>query len=163
MTTPTPHALPTPGLGARPGPIRPDATRRPVASRRRRGVALALLVAAWPLMVALWVAVALAMGAPAAWMGIVVVADASVLLSLLRWPAGLARTALAVAFLLSAAAASLWVVAAGIVGPAFGLLPWESALRLGPVLFEAISAPWWTAGNAAWLAAALGLGLWWNR
>ena len=90
-------------------------------------------------MVALWGAVALWFDAPAAWMAVVVAADASVLLSLLRVPAGTGRAAWALGFLALATAASLWLMAAGVVGPAFGLLPWESALRLGPVLFGVIA------------------------
>lgn len=124
------------------------------------GLALAL---ALPLVVALWGAVALWLDAPAAWMAVIVAADASVLLSLLRVPAGAARTASALAFLALAVLASLWLMAAGVVGPAFGLLPWESALRLGPVLFQIIVEPWATLANLAWFAAAVALTLWWNR
>ena len=121
------------------------------------------LTLALPLVVALWGAVALWLDAPAAWMAVIVAADASVLLSLLRVPAGMARTASALVFLGLAVLASLWLMAAGVVGPAFGLLPWESALRLGPVLFQVIAAPWADAANVAWLAAAVAQTLWWNR
>lgn len=121
------------------------------------------LALALPLVVALWGAVALWLGAPAAWMAVVVAADASVLLSLLRVPPGAGRASWALAFLALAVAASLWLMVAGVVGSAFGLLPWESALRLGPVLFEVIAAPWASLANLAWLAAALALTLWWNR
>lgn len=114
-------------------------------------------------MVALWGAVALWLGAPAAWMAVIVAADASLLLSLLRTPPGAARTAWALGFLVLTAAASLWMMAAGVIGPSFGLLPWESALRLGPVLFGVIAGPWATPANVAWLAAAVALTLWWNR
>ncbi len=114
-------------------------------------------------MVALWTAVALWFGAPSAWMTVIVAADASLLLQLLRIPPSPARCAMALAFLLVGSAVSLWVVVAGIVGPAFGLLPWESALRLGPVLFGAIATPWLGVANLAWLAAAVALTLWWNR
>ena len=78
-------------------------------------------------------------------------------------PAGNARAAATVAFTLICAAISCWVIVAGIVGPAFGLLPWESALRLGPALFTAIASNWLDAAAGFWLCAALGLALWWNR
>lgn len=133
---------------------------RAPARHRRAGLALGL---ALPLLAALWSAVALWLDAPAAWMAVVVAADASVLLGLLRVPTGPARTAWALAFLGATTAASLWLMAAGVVGPAFGLLPWESALRLGPVLFGVIAGPWVGMANAAWLAAAVALTLWWNR
>jgi hypothetical protein len=144
---------------------RPDSAppAPPTLSTARRVLAIALLALAAPLLAALWSAAAQGFGAPSAWMAVIVVADASLLLQLLRWPPGATRTALAFGFLLLCSAASLWLVAAGVIGPAFGLLPWESALRMGPVLFEVVSAPWWTAGNAAWMAAAVALGLWWNR
>lgn len=121
------------------------------------------LALALPLMVGLWSAVALWLAAPTAWMAIIVAADASVLLALLRVPPGRARTAWALVFLLATTAGSLWLMAAGVVGPAFGLLPWESALRLGPVLFGVVATPWLGLANAAWLAAAVALTCWWNR
>lgn len=114
-------------------------------------------------MVALWTAAALWLGAPAAWMAVVVAADASLLLSLLGIRPGPQRVAAVLAFVIAGSAAGFWVVAAGTIGPAFGLMPWESALRMGPVLFEVISAPWWTWGTAASLGAALALSVWWNR
>lgn len=142
----------------------PDITpRRPDTSPQRWLLASLALLAALPLMVALWSAVALWLGAPAAWMAVVVAADATLLLHLLRIPPGPVRLALALAFIVIAVAASLWIIVAGVVGPAFGLLPWESALRLGPVLFTSIAGNWWTLANAAWLAVALALGVWWNR
>ncbi|GAB3741517.1 hypothetical protein GCM10028794_27330 [Silanimonas algicola] len=134
--------------------------RRPATRHAWAGLVLAL---ALPLVVALWGAVALWLGAPAAWMAVIVAADASLLLSLLRTPPGAARTAWALGFLVLTAAASLWMMAAGVIGPSFGLLPWESALRLGPVLFGVIAGPWATPANVAWLAAAVALTLWWNR
>ena len=114
-------------------------------------------------MVALWSAAALWFGEPAVWMAVVVAADAALLLQVLRIPAGRARCVMALVFLVACTAASLWVVVAGVIGPAFGLLPWESALRLGPVLFEAIATPWLGLANLAWFAAAVALTLWWNR
>lgn len=147
----------------RPSRLNAAVARPDTPSPSRQLVAGLALGLALPLMAALWSAVALWLQAPAAWMAVVVAADASVLLGLLRIPAGGARTAWALAFLLIATAASLWLMAASVVGPAFGLLPWESALRLGPVLFTLVAAPWLDLANVAWLAAALGLTLWWNR
>ncbi|MGL6291554.1 MAG: hypothetical protein ACRC2H_12750 [Silanimonas sp.] len=140
----------------------PNARALPPPSPRLALAGTALAVAL-PLMVALWSAAALWLGAPAAWMAVVVAADASLLLGLLRVPSGRVRTLLAITFLILCTAASLWLVVAGIIGPAFGLLPWESAMRLGPVLFGAIATPWLGVANAAWLAAAVALTLWWNR
>jgi hypothetical protein len=135
----------------------------PPTSPARIAVAAVALLLVLPLMVALWTAAALWLGEPAAWMAIVVAADASLLLGLLGVRGGGARVAAVLGFLIVGTAASLWVVAAGVIGPAFGLLPWESALRMGPVLFEIISAPWWTMGTAAWFVAAVALSIWWNR
>ena len=121
------------------------------------------LLLALPLMVALWTAAALWLGTPAAWMAVVVAADGSLLLGLLGVRPGPRRCAAVLAFVVAGAASSLWMIASGIVGPAFGLLPWESALRLGPVLFEVVSAPWWTGATLAWFLAALAASVWWNR
>lgn len=132
-------------------------------SRRRLAAAAAVLAFALPPLLALWTAAALWLGPPAAWMAVVAAADATLLLVLLRIPAGRIRVAFALGFVLLAGAGALWLTAAGVVGPAFGLMPSESALRLGPVLFEMVSAPWWTLGTAAWFAAALALSVWWNR
>jgi len=118
---------------------------------------------ALPLLTALWVAAGLLLSAPSPWMAVVAAADASLMLRLLRVPAGNARVAAALAFTLLCAALSLWIIVAGIVGPAFGLLPWESALRLGPVLFGAIASNWLDAASGFWLIVALGLAWWWNR
>lgn len=128
----------------------PDIAPRPAKAPAQRWLfAVLALLTALPLMIALWSAVALWLGAPAAWMAVVVAADATLLLHLLRIPPGPARLALALAFVVIAVAASLWIIVAGVVGPAFGLLPWESALRLGPVLFTSIAGNWWTLANAA--------------
>jgi hypothetical protein len=114
-------------------------------------------------MTALWVAAGLLFSAPSPWMVVIAAADASLLMQLLRVPAGNARAAATVAFTLVCMALSYWVIVAGIVGPAFGLLPWESALRLGPALFSAIASNWLDVAAAFWLCATLGLALWWNR
>ena len=146
-------------------PLRNTSDVNPTAERPHlpwflTGLTLGL---ALPLMVALWSAAALWFDAPAPWMAIVVAADASLLLQLLRFPEGRRRAGLAMAFLGLATLASLWLLVAGIAAPAFGLMPWESALRLGPVLFTSIAGGWLTAPNLLWLAAAAALSLWWNR
>ena len=141
-------------------------TRQPASasqSARRRALCILVLLVAWPLLVALWVAAGLGFGAPAAWMAVVVVADASLLLGLLRWPPGPSRVAAALVFLLACSLPALWAIAAGIVAPAFALWPWESALRMGPTLFHVLSEPWWTMPTVLWFAAAAALAAWWNR
>ncbi len=142
-------------------PHQPSAVSNPLGIRR--WLTISVLVLAWPLLVALWVFAAQSFGAPALWMAVIAVADASLLLGLLRWPPGWPRVALALGFLLACLLPSLWIAAAGVLGPAFGLAPWESALRMGPVLFEIIATPWLTFGNLVWLATAVALGVWWNR
>lgn len=140
----------------------PAAAPRPNA-RRRLAFSALVLVLALPPLVALWTAVALWLGPPAAWMAVVAAADASVLLGLLRVPPGLWRVALALTFVLASTAAALWLIAAGVVGPAFGLMPWESATRLGPVLFGMVADPWLHPAHLAWLLVALVVAAWWNR
>jgi len=134
----------------------------PASNRARWCVAILALGVALPLMAALWVAASLWLGPPAVWMAVLVAADGGLLLSLMRLPKGPARVAANLVFLAACCALSAWFLVATHVGLAFGLDPFESSTRLGPVLFQAIASSWLSGLEALWLAAAVGVAVWWN-
>ena len=82
----------------------------------------------------IWVTLALATDRACGWMALVGAVDFALLLRLVRMPAGPGRVALATTATVLTAAASAWLVAAGQIGSMLGLLPLESAARMGPVL-----------------------------
>lgn len=135
----------------------------PSPSPSRWLAAGAVLLLSLPLMVALWVAVALWLGPGAAgFMALLLALDATLLLALCGLARSGARALSAFAFVLAGSALAAWVVVAAEVGRSFGLAPWESALRLGPGLFTAIGRELAGPADAVALGLALSLALWWN-
>ena len=104
---------------------------------------------------AAWVLVASALGNQASWLAVLAAADAALLLRLGRMRPGLARAALGVATTALAIAIANWGIAAVEMGRLVGLLPWESAMRLGTshagTLLGMANGP----VDLAWLAASL--------
>ena len=131
-------------------------------TRWPRLLGLAGLLVGLPLLMATWAGLTRLTAPPAAWMCLAVAVHAGLVLDLVDWPRGGPRTLLAFGFLLACVAGSLWLSVAGLVGSAFGLDPWASALRLGPTLFVAVAEPWLNPANLAWFAAAVALGLGWH-
>ena len=66
-----------------------------------------------------------------AWLALLAAADMVLLLAIGRWPAGPSRALLAVAATGATIVAANFGIAAGQVGQALGLLPWQSALKMG--------------------------------
>ena len=81
---------------------------------------------------AAWVLAAGTLETHAAWLAPLAAVDAVWMLHLGRMPAGAKRTMLAVAGTLATILLANWGIAAMEIGRSMGLLPWESALRLGP-------------------------------
>lgn len=80
---------------------------------------------------AVWVLVALALDRQCSWMAMFAALDAAVLLRLGGHRAGWLRATLAVLATIVTIVLANWWIAAGQLGTGMGMLPWESALRLG--------------------------------
>ena len=97
-----------------------------------RWFALPLLVLGMLGVVSAWVLAALFLERQCAWLAPLAAVDMVLLLAISRWPAGAGRATWAFAATAVAIALANFGIAAGEVGQAFGLRPWESALMLGP-------------------------------
>jgi hypothetical protein len=125
-----------------------------------RWYALPLLLLGVVGFAALWVLVALSYDRMLAWLAPLAAADMVLLLAVARWPAGGTRAALAVlATATTIALANFWI-AAGQVGQGLGLLPWQSALKLGPAYAWTLSELATSALDLAWYALALAVAAW---
>ena len=102
----------------------------PVPTRTRLR-ALALLAFGSLGFAAAWILLAAALGRPCSWMAIPAALDAALLLRFARYPRGAARAVLAVVATIMVVALACWGIAAARIGAPLGLMPWESALRLG--------------------------------
>lgn len=125
------------------------------AARRARWLAPALLLLATLGCAAAWILLALATGRQSGWMAAVAAADAVLVLRIARMPRGIARAALAVAATMATVALANWGIAAGEVGRALGMLPWDASVRLGPHYAWTLALLANGAAERAWLVAAL--------
>ena len=104
---------------------------------------------------AIWVLLGLYSDAQNSWMAVLGALDIALMLRLGHWPPGSRRAALGVAATVAMVLLANWGITSGQLGAAFGLEPWESALRLG------LQHAWTLAqlangvGDALWLALAL--------
>ena len=131
----------------------------PIAATRP--YALPLLGLAVAGFAAAWVLAALALERQCAWLAPVAALDMIVLLHFARWPAGAMRALFAAAGTALTILLANYGIAAAEVGRNMGLLPWASALRLGPdyagMLMGLANGP----AEWAWYALAL-LGAAWG-
>jgi len=130
------------------------------AVRRARWLAPALLVLGSLGCAAAWIPLALSTGRPCSWLALLAAIDAAFLLRLARMPAGAARPAMAVLGTAATIVLAYWGIIASQIARTVGVLPWESALKLGP------HHAWTLAGLAtapvdlAWLGSGLVLAAW---
>ena len=125
------------------------------AERRARWMAPALLALGCLGCTAAWLVLAMANGSQCSWMAVVAGVDAALLLRLARMPAGRARMFLAVAGCGAAIALASWGIAATEVGRSVGVLPWISALTLGPDYAWTLLGLANTPVDLAWLLAGI--------
>jgi hypothetical protein len=104
---------------------------------------------------AAWVLLAFARGQLVAWMAVFAALDVALLLRLGRVPPGWVRAATGCAVTALILAAATWGVLAALTGLPLGLLPWESALRLGPSHALTLLPLAYGQLEAAWFGAAL--------
>ena len=125
------------------------------AARRLPFPAIALLLLASAGIAAGWALLALVSGRQCSWMAVIAALDAVVVLRLMRVRPGLSRAAAALAASALAIALANWWIAAGQIGRNFGMMPWDSSLRLGPdyawTLATLVNHP----ADLAWIAVAL--------
>ncbi len=81
---------------------------------------------------AAWTLVSLAYERPFAWLAVLAAADMALLLGIGRWRVGLGRALLAALATIATIVLANFCIVAGQVGAGMGLLPWESAMKLGP-------------------------------
>jgi len=125
----------------------------------------------WPLLLLLgsvtlaiaWLMVALATGSQAGWMAVAAAAEAAWMLRLGTLPGGKARIAVAMLATLLIALAANWGIAAAYIGGPMGLVPWESALRLGPHLAWTLIGLANGPAEILWLLAGLAVAWWLAR
>ena len=130
-------------------------TRHPLLPQRHTWLSWLLLLLGVGGFAAVWVIVGLYRDAQSSWMAILGALDVAVLLRLGRWPPGPRRAALGVVATAATIVAANWGITSGQLGAVLGLLPWDSALRLG------MNHAWTLAqlangvGDALWLGFAL--------
>jgi hypothetical protein len=104
---------------------------------------------------ATWVLAARLVESQAAWMAPLGALDAVLMLRLGRMPAGWPRVAWCLLATATMILLANWGIAATEIGRAMGLLPWESAVRLGPSyaseLIQLATGP----AELAWYALAM--------
>ncbi len=97
-----------------------------------RGFAQLLLLFGCCGFAAAWVLLAAARDGQHSWMALLAALDAALMLRLARMPAGWPRAAWGVAATAVVIALANWGIVAAQLGHALGLMPWDSALKLGP-------------------------------
>lgn len=80
---------------------------------------------------AVWILLALSLDRQCSWMAVLAALDAALMLRLGGHRPGWRRALLAVLATLATIVLANWGIAAGQMGSGMGMLPWESALRLG--------------------------------
>ena len=104
---------------------------------------------------AAWILLAFVRDRQCSWMAVFAAIDAVLLLRLVRMPAGAWRMFAAVLATSVSIVLAYWGIAATQIGKLMGLLPWESAFKLGPRYAWTLAGLANQPADLAWLAAAL--------
>lgn len=112
---------------------------------------------------ALWTFVAVLSSRPHAWLAPLAAVDIALMLRLARAPERWSRVVLALAATALAVFGGLWLIVATRLGLVMGLDPLDSALRLGPVLFESLTRLSLGPSDYALIALSLPLAAWLTR
>lgn len=130
-------------------------SRQHPARARRWPLAIALLLLGSAGIAAAWILLADARGAQSSWMAVIAALDAAWLLRLARARPGTVRAlAGATATALAIVIANFGIVASQLARP-MGMLPWESALKLGPHHAWTLASLANSPVDLAWFAAGL--------
>jgi hypothetical protein len=122
-----------------------------------------MLVVASACVLVIWVALALYLQRQTGWMALLVALDVVLVLRLGGMAAGTRRAVLAAVVTVIISALALWALPATQLGFAFGLTPWESALRLGAHHGWTLISLTTTPLDVVALVVAPLLAAWWTR
>ena len=123
--------------------------------RSNPGFVLILLLLGSGGFAAAWVLLSLMSDSQCSWMALLAALDAALLLRLARVPAGACRAIVAVLATGGIIALANWGIAAAQLGKMLGLLPWDSALKLGPHHAWTLIQLANDSTDMAWMGAAL--------
>lgn len=126
----------------------------PHSPLRHRLVAIGLLLLGSAGIAAMWILLAGVLDRRCSWMAVAAAADAALIVRLVRLPQGGMRAAIGVLATAIAIVLANWGIAATWTGRPLGMLPWESALRLGPEFGWLLARLGNGAVDLAWFAAA---------
>lgn len=135
----------------------------PAPRRIPRWLLPVMLVVASACVLVIWVSLALYLERQTGWMALLVALDVVLVLRLGGMVAGTRRAILAAVVTVAISALALWTVSATQLGFAFGLAPWESALRLGAHHGWTLISLSTTPLDVLAMAAAPLLAAWWTR
>ena len=135
----------------------------PAPRRIPRWLLPVMLVVASACVLVVWVSLALYLERQTGWMALLVALDLVLVLRLGGMTAGPRRATLAAGVTMTVSVLALWTIAATHIGFAFGLSPWESALRLGTHhAWTLVSLTTTPLDVVAMIVAPL-LAAWWTR
>lgn len=134
-------------------PYPPSAGHRSRFSGRLLSRSLLLLGASG--FAAAWLMLALHTGRQHSWMAVLGALDVAIVLRLGHWRPGAGRVVLAVSATAAIIVLANWLIIAAHLGSMLGLLPWDSALRLGFHHAWTLAGLANGAGDVAWMAVAL--------
>lgn len=135
----------------------------PAPRRIPRWLLPVMLVVASACVLVIWVSLALYLERQTGWMALLVALDVVLVLRLGGMVAGTRRAMLAAVVTIAISALALWTVSATQLGFAFGLAPWESALRLGAHHGWTLISLSTTPLDVLAMVAAPLLAAWWTR
>jgi hypothetical protein len=135
----------------------------PAPRRIPRWLLPVMLVVASACVLVIWVALALYLQRQTGWMALLVALDVVLVLRLGGMAAGTRRAVLAAVVTVIISALALWALPATQLGLAFGLTPWESALRLGAHHGWTLISLTTTPLDVVALVVAPLLAAWWTR
>jgi hypothetical protein len=124
-------------------------------ARPSRWLAPALLALGCAGCAAAWILLGVATGRQCSWMAVVAGIDAALLLRLAAMPRGPARMVVAMLGTAATIVLANWGIAATQLGRSIGVLPWASAIKLGPDHAWTVLSLANTSADLAWLAAGV--------
>ena len=110
---------------------------------------------------AIWLALAVLSNSTCSWLALFAAADMALMLRLTQAPAGWSRRVAAVLATALAIALSQWFIVATYLGQSIGVMPLESARRLGPVLAWAMTDLNLHGADWVLILISLPLAAWW--